>query len=194
MMTATSTTITPEVLWAQRTDEVFLTINVADLAQPKIDLTATGLTFSGTAQGKEYKLDLEFFKEVDVEKSKQNITLRNITLVIAKKTTGEEYWPRLTKEKGRYHWLKTNFDLWKDEDDEDDEAKQPGMDGLDFSQFQGMGGMGGMGGMPGMEGLAGAMGGMGGMGGMEGMNFDGAEAEGDSDDDEELPPLEATEK
>ncbi|KAI9095546.1 HSP20-like chaperone [Phlyctochytrium arcticum] len=159
-------TLAPEVLWAQRTDELFVTINLSDVEDPKIELTNEQLSVSGRSRGGAYAVTFPFFKEVNPDESKQSVTARNISLVIAKKEKGQEYWPRLMKEKTKTHWLKTDFSKWKDED-EDDEVAAPGFGDMDLSQFQGMGGMGGMPGMGGMEGL----GGMGGMGGMNGMDF-----------------------
>lgn len=46
------------------------------------------------------------------------------------------YWPHLTKEKKKYHWLKVDFKKWKDEDDSGDEESGAGIGGLG-------GGMGG---------------------------------------------------
>ncbi|KAJ3195495.1 hypothetical protein HK101_011931 [Irineochytrium annulatum] len=154
---------TPECVWAQRTDELYVTINVSDVENPEISLTAESLTFSGLSHGKRYKVELSFYKEVDAEASKQLITARNLTFVIAKKEQGEEYWPRLLKQAGKNNFLKTDFSKWKDEDEE--EEAPPGMD---MSQFDAMnGGMGGgMGGMGGMGNMMNMMGGMGGMGGM----------------------------
>lgn len=37
-----------------------------------------------------------------------------------------KYWPYLTKEKKKYHWLKVDFKKWKDEDDSDDETGSSG--------------------------------------------------------------------
>ena len=58
------------------------------------------------------------------------------------------------------HWLKIDFDKWRDEDeDEEDEGKPDdynpaGMQNFDMQQMMAqMGGMGGMGGMPGMKGM-----------------------------------------
>lgn len=49
----------------------------------------------------------------------------------------QEYWPRLTKDKKKQPWIKTDFERWVDEDEQD------AQEDLD----QGMGGMpgGGMG-------------------------------------------------
>jgi len=40
------------------------------------------------------------------------------------KKDGGPYWPRLLKDTSKVHWLKTDFDKWRDEDDSDiDESK-----------------------------------------------------------------------
>ncbi|CAD6634285.1 BJ4_G0006330.mRNA.1.CDS.1 [Saccharomyces cerevisiae] len=68
-------------------------------------------------------------------------------LKLYKKDLESEYWPRLTKEKVKYPYIKTDFDKWVDED-EQDEVEAEGNDaaqGMDFSQM--MGGAGGAGGM-----------------------------------------------
>ena len=66
-----------------------------------------------------------------------------MSLTILKKDHKSEYWPRLTKEKVKNAFLKTDFSKWVDEDEQDGEAAIPAED-------PDMGGMGG--GMPGMGG------------------------------------------
>ena len=74
---------------------------------------------------------------------------------MAKKESGP-YWPRLLKQTGKFHFLKTDFSKWKDEDEEDEEVDNNGMNNpamdlmggndfsnFDFSKFAGAGGMGG---------------------------------------------------
>ena len=56
-----------------------------------------------------------------IQKSKKHITARNIFIVLEKKEQEAAWWPRLTAEKVKAHWLKTDFNLWKDEDEVDDE-------------------------------------------------------------------------
>ncbi|KAJ3024907.1 UNVERIFIED_CONTAM: hypothetical protein HDU68_007667 [Siphonaria sp. JEL0065] len=200
-------TISPEVLWAQRTDELFVTINAADIIEPQITLTKQQLKFEGTSTaGKKYAVTLDFHAEVDPEASRQNINARALVFVIVKAVKGAGYWPRLlTKSAGKPHFLKTDFSKWKDEDEEDEEVEAAPAGGMDMSQFSGMGGMPGMGGMGGMGGAGGPggmdlealmaqMGGAGGLGGAEGMDFSkfagaGGEDAEDSDDDD-LPELE----
>lgn len=55
------------MLWAQRTDEVYLTINLADVSDPQIKLSATSVEFFGDSHDKKYSVNLEFFKEIDPE-------------------------------------------------------------------------------------------------------------------------------
>lgn len=75
---------------------------------------------------------------------------RSLNLVIRKKKKQSEYWPRLTKEKVRNAFLKTDFSKWVDEDEQDSvvdipEEPEP-MGGMDMGMGMG-GGMGGPGGM-----------------------------------------------
>jgi CS domain len=66
----------------------------------KINLTATGLSFSGNASGKQYSVELGFFKEVDTEGSVWNVLPQSVQMKIMKKDKeDEEFWPRLLKGK-----------------------------------------------------------------------------------------------
>ncbi|WYZ36579.1 hypothetical protein EsH8_II_000085 [Colletotrichum jinshuiense] len=187
-----STTSTPEVLWAQRSSSsdasknfVYLTITVPDVpaSNLKLDLKPTGLSFSGHSDSlkRQYAVDLEFFAEIDPAESKVNHTGKNVELKLQKKELKEEYWPRLLKDSKKVHFLKTDFDKWVDEDEQEEAAEE------DFSQFGGMGGMPGMGGAGG-----GDFGGIdfsklgGGAPGMEDMDDE-------DEDDEDMPPLEGEE-
>lgn len=171
--------VTPTILWAQRsnaTDEtknvIYLTIQVVDPINPSLELTANNLKYKATSpDGKtNYDLNIDFFDEIDPEKSHKNTDSgSHVYLVLRKKTAKEEFWPRLTKEKLKYHYIKTDFDKWVDEDEQDEQAEDE-----DLSNMMNMGGMeGGMPGMPGMGGAGGMPGmpGMGGAGGMGGMDF-----------------------
>lgn len=169
----------------QRKDKLFLTIDVQDVKDAKVELTATHLKFTGSAQGKDYNLDLEFFKEINPEESKYAVLPRHIVFNIVKKESGP-HWDRLTKVGGKQWWLKADWGRWVEEDEEDEGAGEGG----DFD----MGGMGGMPpgmmGMPGMGGMGGmppGMMGMPGMGGMGGMNFNdfGGDLEGSDEEDED---------
>lgn len=82
-------------------------------------------------------MSLFIFFSFILQNSKTTVGGRYVELVLQKPSSDSKYWPHLTKEKKKYHWLKVDFKKWKDEDDSDDEALAGG---------GGMGGMGGMGG------------------------------------------------
>ncbi|KAI5967498.1 SBA1 [Candida theae] len=210
-----SKTHTPTVLWAQRSSDsdadknvILLTVQITDPKDLHIDLKPTYLTVkadSSTYESTHYELKIDFYDEIDPEKSKINTENgSHLFFVLSKKKLQEEYWPRLTKEKLKYHYIKTDFDKWVDEDEQDevkdDDANlmggMPGMGGaggpggMDFSQL--LGGMGGgAGGTPDLSALAsqlGQAGGAGGAGGPGGFDFSSLQSDigndGDVDDGE----------
>ena len=172
----------PLVKWAQRPSLLFITICLEDCKNAKIDVKPEYLSFEGTggSDKKDYAVRIEFLKEIDPENSKYSVQDRVIQFAIQKKEEGP-YWERLLKDKAKQHWLKIDFNKWKEEDESDDEA---GNDQNLEQMMAQMGGLGGMGGMPGMGGMS-NMGGS----GMDLPNMDDLDAEDDSDD-EELPDLE----
>ncbi|GKY98511.1 hypothetical protein MPSEU_000808200 [Mayamaea pseudoterrestris] len=198
------------IKWAQRSDSIYLTIALPDVTNETINLTEDALKFQGTSGGKEYTVDIEFFKPISTSAadSKYAVHPRNVQFLLIKKETDEEFWPRLLKDKTlEKNQVAVDWDRYVDEDEQDE-----GFDTSALAGGQGLGGMGGMGGMPGMGGMGGMggmdmealmkqMGGMGGggMGGMPDMgdmgNMDFG-AEGDDEDDDgdddgdELPDLE----
>lgn len=158
----------PPIMWAQRTNCVFLTVCLEDCKSPDIKLEADKIFFSGVGgtEKKKYEVTLNLYKEIDPEKSAKFLRDRNIELVLKKKEEGP-YWPQLTKEKQKFHWLKVDFNKWKDEDDSDDEFGGGQSEDLE-EMMRSMGGLGGGDSKP---------------------NFDDLDPESDSDD-EELPDLE----
>ncbi|KAM7190511.1 HSP20-like chaperone [Rhypophila sp. PSN 637] len=137
-------TVTPEVLWAQRSSKVdpeknfiYLTIGVPDVppSNLKLDLQPTTLTFTGHSDTlkKTYHLELEFYAEIDPAESKINHSPRDVELKLRKKELDDAYWPRLLKESKKVHFLKTDFDKWVDEDEQNEAPEE------DFSNFGGMG-------------------------------------------------------
>lgn len=67
------------------------------------------------------------------QKSLHWVRDRNIEFILKKKEDGP-FWPQLTKEKVKYHWLKVDFNKWKDEDDSDDEGREYGGGGDDLEE------------------------------------------------------------
>ena len=59
--------LAPTVLWAQRTDEIFITIDLMDIENPTVNLTSDKLYFQGRSLGKDYEVELKFFSKIDPE-------------------------------------------------------------------------------------------------------------------------------
>ncbi|KAJ5900915.1 Co-chaperone protein SBA1 [Penicillium subrubescens] len=193
-----STTVHPEVTWAQRSSDsdaernyLYVNLKTPDVpkAEAKLSITPSNVSFTGTSgKGVTYSVSLDLYAEIDPENSKVNHTDREVELVLRKKELKLEYWPRLLKDSKKVHFLKTDFDKWVDEDEQDEAAEDDyannfggfggdeggGLSNIDFSK---LGGMGGAGGMPDLSALAGAA------GGAEGI-------EGEEEEDDELPELE----
>jgi hypothetical protein len=156
----------PTVLWAQRDDFVWLTVDLANAEDIKVDLTSSSLKFNCKADGKDYSFDLEFFKPVNKDDSK---FLKHRLIDFALKKEAEEDWPRLTLENKKLPWLKVDWSKWQESDAEDEPQ------GFDMSNMGGFGDMG----------FGAEMAGLGGMGGADFSQFAGD----DSDDEDELPDL-----
>jgi len=123
----------PEVLWAQRSSEwdekknvLYLTVNLTEIIESSVEynLTATSLSFkakAGHANPQEYSFSLDLFAEVLAEESTKRLTSRAFTAVLLKKEKKAEFWPRLTKDKAKAPYIKTDFSKWVDEDEQDGE-------------------------------------------------------------------------
>ena len=138
MMLSSSEVLIPRVLWAQRKDIVYLTIEVFEVKEEKIEINENIVNFSGVrgTDGAKFAVKLELFGSLDAEKSKISVGHREIALVLAKSEAGP-FWPRLLKSNQKMHFIHTDFSKWIDEDEEDDMAEQemPGMGNFDMSQF-----------------------------------------------------------
>jgi len=136
----------PSVKWAQRFDNLFITIELPDAQDVKLKLEPEGKFFFSATSGAEkipYEIDLDLYDKVDVNESKANIGLRNICYLVKK--AENKWWSRLLKQQGRPPvFLKVDWDKWVDEDEEPE--KKPGTDmdfgDIDFSKLNMGGGEG----------------------------------------------------
>lgn len=169
----------PEIMWAQRSDKVYLTVELLDAKSPEVKLQPEGrFSFAATVgtNNQKFEVDLELFGAIDVENSTVNKGQRHTALVLEKAEKG--WWSRLLKAEGKApKFIKVDWNKWVDEDEED-EAPAVG------NNFD----MGGMGGMPDFS----SMGGMGGMPDFSGMGGMGGDDEEDMDDEDDMPELETT--
>lgn len=127
--------------------------SLSDVTQETIQLTEDALKFQGTSGGKDYSVDIEFFKPISTSSadSKYAVHPRNVQFLLIKKETDEEFWPRLLKDKAKEkNQVQTDWDKYVDEDEEDGGFDMSGLEGGQGLGGMGMGGMG-MGGMGGMD-------------------------------------------
>ncbi|KAI5634797.1 hypothetical protein NE865_12515 [Phthorimaea operculella] len=112
----------PSVSWAQRSGRVFLTFNV-ECEKPDIKIEKKEVTFKGICEP-EHKLHeviIPLYGEVNPEKCSQVNKGRLIEVVLAKEDTDAPFWPSLTSDKKKHHWLKVDFERWQDENESGDE-------------------------------------------------------------------------
>ncbi|WVZ14101.1 hypothetical protein V8G54_011667 [Vigna mungo] len=109
----------PEVLWAQRSDKVYLTVALPDAKDVSVKCEPQGL-FSFSASGiqdESYSFSLELYGSIEPEGCKTKSGLRNILCSIQKGEKG--WWKRLLKsEEKPAPYLKVDWNRWCDEDEE----------------------------------------------------------------------------
>lgn len=148
-----SAAVPPQVLWAQRSNKtdasknnISLLVCTPDINPEslKIETTSSSISFFAHSDLRkaDYQFSIEFFKEIDETLTRFGQTSKGIAIHLQKKELDENYWPRLTKSTLRQHFLKTDFDLWVDQDEQDE---KDGLAGDDFGNLGGMDGMPGMG-------------------------------------------------
>lgn len=166
--------VPPPVEWAQRADILYISV-AAECKDVDYKFTDDSMHFKGTsADGtRQYDVALNFLHKIDASKVTTNNTARRIEFCIAKAEPGP-YWATLTTDKKKPHFLKADFNKWRDEDsdNDDDEDGANGGGAGDFGNMQNMfANLNAAGGKPNFD------------------DFGGAAGEEDSDD-EEIPNLE----
>jgi HSP20 family molecular chaperone IbpA len=111
----------PEILWAQRSDKLYVTVELPDAKDAQVKLEADGrFLFSATvgSDNEKFETDLELFGKVDVEHSKINQGLRHTFCEIDKGEKG--WWTRLLKNEGKAPpYVRADWNRWIDEDEEE---------------------------------------------------------------------------
>ncbi|OVA00888.1 CS domain [Macleaya cordata] len=136
----------PEVLWAQRSDKVYLTVALPDAKNVSVKCEPQGLfSFSAMgAHGELFDFCLELYGTIIPEGCKTNVGLRNIICSIQKEQ--KNWWKRLLKSDEKpAPYIKVDWNKWCDEDDESaesdlasDDDLAEGMDGDESSDEDGM--------------------------------------------------------
>ncbi|KAL0333584.1 UNVERIFIED_CONTAM: Co-chaperone protein p23-2 [Sesamum angustifolium] len=113
----------PEVLWAQRSDKIYLTVSLPDAKDISVKCEAEGFfSFSAVgANGEPFNFTLQLYGNIAPQGCKTKIGLRNILCSIQKEQKG--WWKRLLKsEEKPAPYIKVDWNKWCDEDDEESES------------------------------------------------------------------------
>eukprot|EP00439_Symbiodinium_sp_Y106_P023417 s1212_g2.t2 len=125
----------PSVLWAQRKDSVFVTVDVKDAKDVSVQLEDESLSFSARSGEDDvaYSFHLDLFAQIRREESKCS-TKRCPVFCLRKGS--QETWPRLQKS-GKLPWVKIDWQKWADSDEEDEKGAfdTSGLEGMDFSNL-----------------------------------------------------------
>eukprot|EP00927_Polykrikos_kofoidii_P022808 TRINITY_DN2117_c0_g1_i1.p1 TRINITY_DN2117_c0_g1~~TRINITY_DN2117_c0_g1_i1.p1 ORF type:complete len:160 (-),score=42.34 TRINITY_DN2117_c0_g1_i1:136-615(-) len=127
--------LTPDILWAQRDDSVYLTIDVKEVQDMKVKLDHDSLTFSGKMGANCYSVNIDFFAPINPEESKQKNN-RLVEFFLKKKEEGS--WTHLRKQ-GKAPFVKIDWQKWADSDDEGEKGAF-NLDGMGDMNFGDMGG------------------------------------------------------
>ncbi|CAK7346708.1 unnamed protein product [Dovyalis caffra] len=145
----------PSVKWAQRSDKLFITVQLPDAQNVKLKLEPEGKFFFSATSGADnipYEVELDLLDKVNVEESKAAIGSRNIQYIVKK--AENKWWSRLIKQTGKPPvFLTVDWDKWVDEDEENSSKGGPadmGDMGFDFPDLN-LGGGGFDGAVPDMD-------------------------------------------
>ncbi|KAG0618450.1 hypothetical protein M758_4G064700 [Ceratodon purpureus] len=118
----------PEILWAQRSDKIFLTVELPDAKNAQVKLEPDGrFMFTATSKEAKYETELQLYGAVKVKSSKINEGRRHTFCVIEKEEKG--WWERLLKKEGKAPpFVKADWNHWIDEDEEDETVKNADFD------------------------------------------------------------------
>lgn len=107
---------------------IFLKVRLVDPADLKIDLKSSSLDITAKSESQDYNLHIDFYAEIDEKESHYHVAGSHIAFVLRKKEKKSEYWPRLIKEKAKYHYIRTDFEKWLDEDEQEAAPPESGFD------------------------------------------------------------------
>ncbi|KAL0484600.1 alpha-1,6-mannosyltransferase [Acrasis kona] len=118
-------TLSPIVKWAQRSDRLYLTIELYESKNAKVAISSDmkHLLFEAEAKGKLYALDLDLHGTVQPfsDQSRQiYYGTRWIKILLYKSNENAHFWPRLLADKyNKPPFLKIDWDNWVEDEDEE---------------------------------------------------------------------------
>lgn len=104
----------PVIKWAQRKRNIFITLEIRDIVEERVNLTKDRLDFYCKSETLEYEFTIDFFEPIVSETSKWSKTGFHFILIINKEHIGKAYWPRLVKASGKHPYIQCDWDKWVD--------------------------------------------------------------------------------
>lgn len=136
----------PTVRWFQTKENIILNFEVYDCTEENINIKDNSIYFYALSKGFNYKIEFEFFENIDSNDSKYFINDKTVKVILKK--TNNTKWNYLTKDNASFkNYIKIDWNEWID--DEDDEIENPefdfekimaGMKGMGGNMFNNMGG------------------------------------------------------
>lgn len=110
----------PEILWAQRSKKIFLTVELPDAKNTQVKLEPNGhFTFIAGAKNSKYDIKMQLYGRLNVEESKIIEGHRHTFCIIQKEEKG--WWKRLLEKEGKAPpFIKADWNHWIDEDEEEE--------------------------------------------------------------------------
>lgn len=121
----------PEILWAQNTNKVFVTINIQSIRNEWVDITEQKIHFRGENKENKYDLSIDLLHEVDILKNSWISNDKRVFITLEKKN--KLSWVKLSTTK--YNNLKIDWNRWEDLENDDLDSDQENMMN-DFSNFK----------------------------------------------------------
>ncbi|XP_055384373.1 uncharacterized protein CG16817 [Condylostylus longicornis] len=114
--------VPPSISWAQRNDVLYIIVNV-ECKDVDYKFTEDSMFFKGTSVvgNIQHEVTLNFLNKINPEKVITKNISRCLEFTICKKETGP-YWPTLTNDKKKPHFLKVDFNKWVDEGSDYDDT------------------------------------------------------------------------
>ncbi|KAG2470528.1 HACD3 dehydratase, partial [Polypterus senegalus] len=117
-------TLTPQVYWAQRHEDIYLRVELSDVKDTEVTLKENILHFRAQGHGakgeNEYQFSLEFLDLVR-DKPVCKTTERQVNITVKK--VEPCWWERLTKQERKPLFLSPDFDRWQEESDAEMELR-----------------------------------------------------------------------
>ena len=109
----------PEILWAQNRDKIFITLNVSNISEQNIEMTADLVHFQGRNEDKKYNVEINLLKTIEPDESSWSIKPNCVNFTLKK--LPEVFWSKLSSKKFnniRVDWNK--WDIMEESDESDD--------------------------------------------------------------------------